>query len=340
MRNDIIAMMPSPSRLKSIVRRFHGKRILVLGDIMLDHYVKGKVGRISPEAPVPVVHVSQESHVPGGGGNVAYNLASLNARVSLISVTGADEAGYKLLKSMTDIGIDVSDVIRDSGRTTTEKTRVIAEHQQVVRFDREDDRTLPAGMQAECFENLRKRLDTCDCVLLSDYGKGVLSSVNLKSVIETCRRKNIPVCVDPKVEHFRKYRKATCMTPNIQEAWTGMGMHSREGAARQEQIEKLGGKILKALSCQALLITQGEHGMTLFEMKSGRILHIPTRAREVFDVTGAGDTVISVISLAIASGASFYEAALLSNFAAGVVVGKLGTASLTRAELVERIKDL
>lgn len=325
---------PSSSRLKSIVRRFPGKRILVLGDIMLDHYVKGKVARLSPEAPVPVVHVRQESHVPGGGGNVACNLASLDARVSLISVAGADDAGYKLLKSMTGIGIDVSGVILDSERTTTEKTRVIAEHQQVVRFDREDDGILPAGMQGKCLKNLRERIDQCDCVLLSDYGKGVLSSVNLKSVIESCRRKNIPVCVDPKVEHFQKYRMVTCMTPNIQEAWTGMGLHPQEG---RDQVEALGKKILKNLSCQALLITQGEYGMTLFEARPSRILHIPTHAREVFDVTGAGDTVISVISLAIASGASFHEAALLSNFAAGVVVGKLGTASLTRRELVERI---
>lgn len=328
--------LPSASKLKNTVRRFTGKKILVLGDIMLDHYVRGNVSRISPEAPVPVVHVLKENYVPGGGGNVAGNLASLGADVSLISVVGTDEGGMKLLRTMTDRGIDVSGVLRDETRPTTEKTRVIAEHQQVVRFDRESSSTLPAAMQLQCLKNLQKRLEKCDAVLLSDYGKGVLSSVNLQGVIENCSRKRIPVCVDPKVEHFRRYRKVTCITPNTLEACSGMGVQVRSD---REHIEKLGEKILRVLRCESVLITQGEHGMTLFEAaaRRPRILHIPTRAREVFDVTGAGDTVISVLALSLASGATLSEAAILSNFAAGVVVGKLGTATLTQAELAENI---
>ncbi|MFH1620347.1 MAG: D-glycero-beta-D-manno-heptose-7-phosphate kinase [bacterium] len=328
--------LPSKNRLVPIIKRFPGRRILILGDIMLDNFIRGRVDRISPEAPVPVVHVQQESHVPGGGGNVAHNLAALEARVSLVSVVGTDDAGFKLLDALKSRGADVSGVIQDSGRPTTEKTRVIAEHQQVVRFDKESDCLLSASVQAECLEAFREKLPNCDAVLLSDYGKGILSSVNLKAIINACRNKRIPVCVDPKVEHFRKYRRVTCITPNTMEAWTGMGMHVKED---QPRIEELGRNILKKLSCESVLITQGEHGMTLIETTQAGpgILHIPARAMEVYDVTGAGDTVISVFCLALASGAALREAAVLSNCAAGVVVGKLGTATLTREELISAL---
>ncbi len=328
---------PSTERLKNLVNYFPGKRVLIIGDIMLDHYVRGHVTRISPEAPVPVVRVKHENYLAGGAGNVANNLASLDSHVSLISIAGTDKKGELLLELISNNGIDVSGVIKDKSRQTTEKIRIIAEHQQVVRVDRENDTPPSADTLAECAENIKTRIGESRCVILSDYAKGMFANAELiRMIIAECSRKKVPVCVDPKIEHFRKFKKATCITPNTNEAWLGMGMHPKEG---QDQIELLGRKILKTLSCASVLITQGEQGMTVLEgpADNADILHIPTKAKEVYDVTGAGDTVISVMALAIASGAKIHEAAVLSNFAAGVVIGKLGTAVLTRKELLESI---
>jgi len=320
-------------QLAGLIKAFNGTPVTVFGDIMIDHFIRGKVSRISPEAPVPVVLVKEETLLPGGAGNVASNLAALGAKVSLVSVVGDDAAADSLLESIQANGVDVSGVLRDKQRPTTEKVRVIAEHQQVVRFDREASHSLSAPVCAGCINNLKKALASSKGVVLSDYGKGVLCDATIKASIEACRAARIPVTVDPKVEHFKKYRQVTCITPNTKEAWEGMRLMPKDG---QPAIEDLGKNIMATLDSTTVLITQGPNGMTLFEKDC--ISHTPTVAREVYDVTGAGDTVISVFTLALAAGANYKQAALISNYAAGIVVGKLGTATVSREELLESLK--
>lgn len=324
------------NRLRELVAKFKGRKVVVFGDIMIDHFVRGSVSRISPEAPVPVVHVKEETYLPGGAGNVASNMACLGADVTLLSVAGDDMAGEQLLTGITRRGIHTALVVRDGRRPTTEKVRVIAEHQQVVRFDREATDALSPELAQECIRNMESVIKTAGAVILSDYGKGVLNDATIDAAIKLCRKHNVPVCVDPKVEHFKKYRRITCMTPNTKEACEGMGSPI---LSAQKDVEELGKKILAALEADSLLITQGAGGMTLFEKGSPvGISHTDTVAREVFDVTGAGDTVISVLALSLAAGATLKEAAMLSNYAAGVVVGKLGTATVSPEELARAIK--
>ncbi len=310
-----------------------------MGDIMLDRYIKGSVSRISPEAPVPIVKVREERTVAGGSGNVAANLAALGASPGLISVIGRDPAADELLRILSSSGVHAGSLIPDPSTSTMEKTRVIAEHQQVVRFDREPALKLTPHLYKAVLRGLSAQLDAgAGAVILSDYGKGLLAPAVIEASVKLCLKRGIPVFVDPKVEHFARYKKVTCLTPNTMEAYQGMRLIQEDG---QSAVEKLGKKILKALNCRALLVTQGEHGMTLFNHTGGRIstLHIPTKAREVYDVTGAGDTVISTLALASAAGATLEEAALISNFAAGIVVAKLGTATATKEELLENISS-
>ncbi len=300
---------------------------------MLDRFIRGKVSRISPEAPVPVVRVNQESTLPGGAGNVANNIASLKARVKILSVLGLDDAGNRLLGDLQARGVDTSAILIDSERPTTEKVRVVAEHQQVVRFDRESTHPIHAALVERQLAALEAAIVEADCLVLSDYGKGVVSPRVLAAAIRLARRRGIPVTVDPKVEHFRRYRGVTCITPNLLEASQGMHVPVRED---DRSVEELGVRILRALRAASVLVTRGERGMTLVLDHSVR--HIPTVAREVFDVTGAGDTVISVLSLALAAGAPLPDAARIANTAAGIVVGKLGTATVSPEELREALK--
>lgn len=325
-------------RLSAIVSRCKGRRIAVFGDLMLDRYVKGSVRRISPEAPVPVVRVTSESSVCGGAANVAVNLAALGASPQLVSVIGRDQAAEELASLMAASGVPAGRLVRDGAFRTIEKTRVIAEHQQVVRFDREYPALLgPAARRAALAELDEALRDGCEAVILSDYGKGLLEPSSIKAAIALAARRKVPVFVDPKVEHFLHYRGVACLTPNTMEAFGGLRATPRDGQAAAEE---LGAAIVRRLGCETLLITQGEHGMTLFSRARGvGPVHIPTRAREVFDVTGAGDTVISTLALAWASGAAPAEAALAANFAAGVVVAKLGTATATPEELLESARS-
>lgn len=326
-------------RLSSIVSGFRGRRIAVFGDLMLDRYVKGSVKRISPEAPVPVVRVTSESSVCGGAANVAVNLSSLGAAPVLISVTGRDQAAEELASLLSASGVPAGSLVRDGAFRTIEKTRVIAEHQQVVRFDHEYPALLGAAAKRAALASLDEALrDGCGALILSDYGKGLLEPATIKAATALAAGRGVPVFVDPKVEHFQLYRGAACITPNTAEAFGGMRQTQREG---QPAAEELGRAIMKKLGCRTLLITQGEHGMTLFVRKGSAVkpVHIPTRAREVFDVTGAGDTVISALALTWAAGATPEEAALAANFAASIVVAKLGTASVTVEELLESAKS-
>lgn len=316
-------------RLKRLVDGFSGRRILVLGDYMLDHYIRGGASRLSPEAPVPVVRVADESFVPGGAGNVAANLVALGAKVVAMGVIGEDEAGRQLVSQLGERGIAVEGLIHDGERLTSQKCRVLAERHQVVRFDRETDAPLSGASEKRLLKALASALAEAEAIILSDYGKGVVCPGVIRAAIAGARRRGIPITVDPKIEHFQLYKGVTSVTPNTAEAWAGM---RRVPKAADAEIERLGRDILRTLRSDSVLITRGAEGMSLFK-KNGQVLHIPTRAREVFDVTGAGDTVIAAFTLALAAGARIEDAAVLSNHAAGIVVGKLGTAVTTPQEL-------
>lgn len=318
------------NRLKKILQSFQGKEIIVVGDIMLDHFIKGAVSRISPEAPVPVVDVRQEFYVAGGAGNVAVNLAALGAKPVMISVVGEDLGGEMLKEFLREKNVNISGITEDMERPTTQKIRVMADQQQIVRFDRESKKTISSAIAQTCMDNFKQAIKTAQGVILSDYGKGMLSDQNIQQIITLCRKKNIPVCVDPKIDNFKKYKNITCMTPNTKEAWEGAGESPKPGEA---EIERLGNKILKMLHAQSVLITRSADGMSLFEEGSKKPYTVHATAREVYDVTGAGDTVISVLTLALAAGANLKEAAVLANYAAGIVVEKSGTATATRQEI-------
>ncbi|MFA6434088.1 MAG: D-glycero-beta-D-manno-heptose-7-phosphate kinase [Elusimicrobiales bacterium] len=327
------------SRLRGIINDFSSKRVAVLGDVMLDRYIRGTVRRMSPEAPVPIVKVREERIVAGGSGNVAANLAALGAIPALISITGNDGAARELSGILEAEGVETGSLISDPSIFTIEKTRVVAEHQQVVRFDREPELKLTPSMQRSVLNALDLQLKAgAGALILSDYGKGLLTPAVIGAAVKLAGGRGVPVFVDPKTEHFARYKKVTCLTPNTMEAWQGMRLIQKDG---QDAVEDLGRKIVRTLGCRSLLITQGEHGMTLFNNAGGRmkVLHIPTKAREVYDVTGAGDTVISTLALATAAGAALEDAALISNFAAGIVVGKLGTASVGKEELLDNIRS-
>ncbi|MDI6756645.1 MAG: D-glycero-beta-D-manno-heptose-7-phosphate kinase [Endomicrobiia bacterium] len=315
------------------VRSLRGKKILVVGDVMVDAFIYGKVSRISPEAPVPVVEVTGEKYMPGGAANVASNIVAVGGRSAILGSVGDDEAGKRLMTTLTERGIDVSRMTADSSRPTIMKTRVIAHHQQVVRFDREIKGVPSEGVISGLIKGFKSAAASADAVIISDYGKGVISRKMLDVVIPYCSERKIPITVDPKIEHFLDYKNVTSLTPNLYEAAYGMKAKLPD---TEKGVRALGATIVKKLGCRTLIITRGEKGMTLFG-ESGRISDMPTRAKEIFDVTGAGDTVIAVFTLALAAGADFIDAAELANYAAGIVVGKLGTATVSSEELIEAL---
>ena len=321
-------------RLARLFPRFSKARVLVVGDLILDEFIWGDVSRISPEAPVPVVWVQRESFMPGGASNVASNVRSLGGKVSLIGIVGDDANGRRLVGELSRKGIDVSGVVTDRRRPTTLKTRVIAHHQQVVRTDREDPSAVGGAVLKKIVEAVRERIDETDALIIEDYGKGVITAGLLSDIMGLARRRKTIVTVDPKEEHFTYYRGVTAITPNHHEASRAVGFAIEDGAA----LGRAGRALLKRLKCESVLITRGEQGMSLFE-RSGRVTHIPTVAQEVFDVSGAGDTVISAFTLALAAGAGKVDAAVLSNVAAGIVVGKVGIAVVTPDELAAGLKN-
>ncbi len=313
--------------LNGFLSRFARARILIVGDLMLDEFVWGKVSRISPEAPVPVVWVQSESVMPGGAANVANNIRALGGHVGLVGVVGEDRWAATLLADLASRKINTSGVLKVR-RPTTVKTRVIAHHQQVVRVDREERDPLPDAVIRRLIEAVAKRIGQVDAVVIEDYGKGVITSQLLEAVVPMARQYRRIITVDPKEAHFDLYRGVTALTPNRAEASQTVGRELETDT----DVERAGKEILGWLQCEALLITLGEDGMCLLE--DGRsAVRIPTVAQEVFDVAGAGDTVIGAFTLALASGATMEQAARLANAAAGIVVGKLGVAVATPDEL-------
>jgi rfaE bifunctional protein kinase chain/domain len=303
----------------------------ILGDLILDHYVWGEVSRISPEAPVPVVHVESESFKPGGAANVHHNIVALGGRGEVAGVVGADADGHRLLH---EIGTRAGrgGIVPDPHRPTTRKTRVVAHHQQVVRYDIERRTEIPTAVQRRILRYMESHLREAACLVVSDYAKGVVTPWLMSELVRLAALRRIPLVVDPKVEHFSYYKGVTAITPNHLEAGQAVGVHAESDAT----VAEAGAVIRQRLGCHTVLITRGEKGMSLFEA-DGRTLHIPTTARQVFDVTGAGDTVLGTLALALATGATMADAALLANQAAGIVVGKVGTATASAAELAEAI---
>jgi len=306
-----------------------GRRVLVLGDVMLDEFIWGRVARISPEAPVPVVEVLGQSFHLGGAGNVAANVRALGGRAMLAGVVGEDAAGARVSEALVEAGIDSRLVVADRGRPTTVKTRIVAHSQQVVRTDREDSTDVAAATERALLEHVRRELPSAGALVVSDYQKGAVTATVLRRTLDLARRQRVPVLVDPKVRHFRRYRRVAVVTPNLLEAEQATGILLRD----QEAVEKAGRRILKMLECRAVLLTRGENGLALLE-RGRPAVHVPASAREVFDVTGAGDSVIATMALALAARAKMPEAAALANAAAGVVVGKVGTAQASPAEVL------
>ncbi|MFQ5510571.1 MAG: D-glycero-beta-D-manno-heptose-7-phosphate kinase [Candidatus Krumholzibacteriia bacterium] len=316
------------AQVEAYISRFESARIRVLGDIMLDRYFWGEVERISPEAPVPVVRVSRKSARLGGAANVAANLRSLGVGVELAGVVGDDRAGSEVVELLQAQGIDTAAVEVREGGETTEKVRIIAQNQQVVRADFEhggDARKRRATVKS----NLRRQVKECDALVISDYGKGVIHRDGLCEVIEAWRAGGKPVLVDPFVRHFRWYSGASIVTPNTREAASFFDA----ATGREELFSRLGFRIRDELSLDALLITRGEEGMSLF-LGGNEQVQIPTVAKEVYDVTGAGDTVISVLAAAMACGVPLVEAVVVANQAAGEVVKEIGTTAITASSLL------
>lgn len=362
MRN--IPEIANTKRLHAIAKRFGRCRALVVGDWMVDRYIWGNATRISPEAAVPVIDYAEESDCLGGAGNVAANIAALGAKVQPFGVAGADEAALSLASCLRELGLPAKGIVADPSRPTTLKTRIVARHQQVVRVDRESRAPLRPEIEAQLRRLIVAAVKDCDVVVLSDYDKGVLTDTLVEQVLSACARHNVPALVKPKWSRLPAYRGARIIICNRAEA-SFLVTRSIESDA---EVEEAGRALLAHFGCAAVIITRGERGLTVCEEASPRAVNIGAtnrdrsffgqkmvgqksgrqkggaggrkQGREVFDVTGAGDTVLACCALAVASGATVPEAAWIGNLAAGVVVGKLGTATLTPRELRSAIDEM
>ena len=322
----------SAEALQQYVQRFPQASVLVIGELILEHYIWGRVSRISPEAPVPVVHVESESLKLGGAANVFNNILALGGKADLCGVIGSDETGRLLLKELRSKRSGRGGVVIDQERPTTKKSRVIAHNQQVVRYDVEQKGELKKSLQQRMLRYVQSRLQEFSCLVVSDYAKGVVTGPLMSELTRLASLRRIPVVVDPKVEHFSYYKGATVITPNHLEAIQAAGLHGDD----DQTIDQAGAIIRQRLGCQSVLVTRGEKGMSLYEA-DGASWHIPTQARQVYDVTGAGDTVIGTLALALSTGATMKDAARLANEAAGIVVGMVGTATVSAQQLSEAL---
>jgi D-glycero-beta-D-manno-heptose-7-phosphate kinase len=321
--------------LKRYIDRFVNARILVVGDIIMDEYIWGNVTRISPEAPVPVVDVEHETKMLGGAANVIRNMVTLGARPILCGVVGDDKTGEEILSALGHMGLNTDGVVSETGRPTSTKTRIVAHNQQVVRFDRESRADVRPQNIQKLIDYIGGQLEAIDAIVVSDYGKGLVSGHLMMGMRELRRARSgrkIIMTVDPKTGNFEYYRGVDVITPNHHEA----GIYCGFKILDEDALKRAGKKMVNDLNCRSVLITQGKDGMTLFE-RDGETTHIPTVAKKVFDVTGAGDTVIATISLGLAAGLDLKSAAILSNFAAGIVVGEVGTSAVRAEELKKAI---
>jgi len=329
------------TRLQRILDRAPSKRIIVIGDLMLDEFVWGKVGRISPEAPVPVVEVTGESFYPGGAANVARNLREFVNHVAVIGLLGKDRSGRQLRELLAEQKIDISDAVEEDAFRTIVKTRIIARHQQVVRVDREQSAGPSAPQIKQVVGRVRKNLPQTDAIIFEDYGKGFLMSELVSQIARDAREKGKLLAADPSPRHSVDWHGVTVVKPNRAEAFLAAGIPWREpdkAPAEDADLKRAGEALLKKWETKYVLVTLGEHGMMLFQQE-GPPHYIPTRARQVFDVSGAGDTAIALFTLGLACKATPIEAAEIANHGSAVVVSKLGTATVTRDELMASFKD-
>lgn len=340
------------NNLKNKVEKITEARVLVIGDLMLDKFTYGDVIRISPEAPVPVLHVNHEESYLGGAGNVARNISALlensyKGKVGIIAVIGKDKSTDSIIEEMNRCNISKAGIITDESRKTITKTRIVAGNQQIVRIDEENTSPFSKSIYKEIEKSFIKNIDDYNVVIMSDYAKGIITEKTAKKIIDICNKKRIPILVDPAIKHFSFYKKATLMTPNLKEAKEGIealgGLKGIDDKINfyefnPENINILGKSIIKKLGLSKLMITLSANGMALFDKTIKVEFYIaPTRAKTVFDVSGAGDTVISVLGMCLSVGFSFKESAEISNAAAGIVVGKRGTSTLTLQELIEAL---
>lgn len=323
-----------PDELKELMSRFDSVRVLVVGDVMMDEYVWGRVDRISPEAPVPVVHVQRESWVPGGAGNVVTNLCALGVSTDLLGLLGDDEPGRALREELAGRGVGVDGLLSDSSRTTIRKTRVVAQHQQVVRVDREKREPIDEALTSRLLDAAYRALPETDVVVIEDYGKGIVTEKVCAGLIAKARELGKPVLVDPQIRRFHMYRATNLVTPNLREAADAVGVEPHNDDECAEMIAR---RLKEMIDCDMVLVTRGEGGMSLLKA-DGEFCTMPAAAREVFDVSGAGDTVVATVAAGIGAGGRPEAACALANYAAGGVVAKLGTATVTRDEIVNAIE--
>ncbi len=316
------------------IRSFPNRKILVVGDIMMDEFLWGEVSRISPEAPVPIVKVEKETFLLGGAANVVNNLLGLKGQVLLAGVIGSDGMGRRLIKKLQSLGTATDGIVVEEGRPTAIKTRIIAHHQQVVRVDREKvGPVFPKTLRA-ILNIVKKNISQIHGVIVSDYGKGVVSQELMAGLKEVIGNHSIPVVVDPKPQNIRWYEDVTLITPNHLEAELAVGKKIES----EEDLLWAGNHLLKKTKCKSVLITRGQEGMTLF-LRNRKVEHIPTVAQKVFDVTGAGDTVIATLILSLVSGMNTIQACKMANFAAGIVVGEVGTSAVQAGDLIRVLKE-
>ena len=316
-----------------IVDQFKNKKILVLGDVMLDKYIWGEVARISPEAPVQIVNVVKEEYVPGGASNVAANIAELGAKVWMVGVVGNDETRNKLIGEIAKKNINSDFLISDPEKRTILKVRVFGRNQQLLRFDYEKKGDISSSTEEKLLSSVKKIIREIDAIIISDYAKGTITKRLMENLKRISGKSSMKIIVDPKPEHKEFYKNVTLITPNTTEAKKMIGLSEED----EEDIKVIGKTLLKELNSN-VLITRSEKGMSLFE-KDGKTLNIPTFAKEVYDIIGAGDTSVAALALALASGASLEESAIIANHAAGITVGKVGTSTVTAEELKRSIED-
>lgn len=324
----------SSGRLQSLFDAFKGKRIAVVGDLMMDRYFWGSVARISPEAPVPVVEVESESTRLGGAANVANNIASLGGVPLMIGVVGNDDSGKAFRSLVDEQGFSTDGVVIDDSRPTTVKTRVIAHHQHVVRVDREVKNDVSEQIQQKILDVLKRHIDSLDAIILEDYNKGVIVKSLIGELIHLTTSKSKIVTVDPKFHNFFEYKNVTVFKPNRKETEEALSCRLND----RQSIEQAGRTLVQRLGAENVLLTLGEKGMSLFE-RSGETTHVATMARNVADVSGAGDTVISTLTVALAAGASVREASSLANFAGGIVCGEVGIVPIDTKALHDAIHE-
>ncbi|MGH7739978.1 MAG: D-glycero-beta-D-manno-heptose-7-phosphate kinase [bacterium] len=333
-KNQNLLSKVDPSELLDLIGSLQKKKVVVIGDVMLDVYMKGSVARISPEAPIPVVEINtKDRKMPGGAANVACNITALGGESAIIGVMGRDIAGKELIQQLKRRRVNTSGLLALADRPTTEKTRVIANTQQVVRIDREVKAPLDARQQDQVIRKALDAIAEADGVIFEDYNKGLLTAKVISKTVAFARARKKIITVDPKFHNFFEFKGVTVMKPNMKEVTEALGTE-----AVGQTFETIGFKVMKRLGAKSVVLTRSEHGMTLFEGDQAPRT-IPTVAREVFDVSGAGDTVIATLTLALAAGATLLQAATLANYAAGIEVEKLGVATVSADELSQRLLE-